>query len=126
MAHRTQASTTEIQSLVEHFQKNVKSTVDVMQEGSASSLLATEDSSNATQALDEIGKQIYDIFQLNTNIASSSEEQGAIIKNINESIQSINEKAKETATQSNKTSQSSTQIESTASELQSLIATYKF
>ena len=126
LASRTQDSTTQIQALIESFQANVKSTVNVMQEGSTGASSTAENASDAIQVLDEISSTVNDIFELNTNIASASEEQSAISNNISKSILSINEMAKETASQSNGTSQSSAEIKLIASNLQSLVATYQF
>ncbi len=126
LASRTQDSTTQIQSLIEGFQENVKSTVNVMQDGSSGASSTAENASNAIQVLDEISSTVSNIFELNASIATASEEQSAISNNISKSILSINEMAKETASQSNRTRQSSTEIKSIASGLQSLVGSYKF
>ncbi|MEE9339951.1 MAG: HAMP domain-containing methyl-accepting chemotaxis protein [Methylococcaceae bacterium] len=126
LAGRTQDSTTQIQALIESLQKNVKTTVNVMQEGSTGASSTAESASNATQVLDEISSSVSHIFELNASIATASEEQNAISNNISKSILSINEMAKETANQSNRARQSSTEMNSIASELQSLVGTYKF
>ncbi|MCF6252782.1 MAG: methyl-accepting chemotaxis protein [Methylococcaceae bacterium] len=126
LASRTQDSTTQIQSLIESFQANVKSTVSVMQEGSTQALSTAQDASNAIDVLDEITNTVNHIFELNTAIASSSEEQSAISKSISESIMSIHDMAKETAIQASGANESSTEIKLIASDLQSLVSTYKF
>jgi methyl-accepting chemotaxis protein len=110
LASRTQDSTTQIQSLIEAFQSNVKSTVAVMQEGASGASSSAKNAENAIQALDVISNTVNKIFELNSSIASASEEQSAISNNINNTIHRINETAKDTAIQTDKTSQSSMQI----------------
>jgi len=80
LASRTQDSTTQIQSLIEAFQSNVKSRVTVMQEGSSGASSTAENASDAIQALDVISDTVNKIFELNSSIASASEEQSAIFK----------------------------------------------
>lgn len=122
LASRTQDSTTQIQALIESFQANVKNTVNVMQDGSVQASSTAQNASNAINVLDEITDTVNHIFELNTTIASASEEQSAISHSIYESIISINE----TANQANGTNESSAEIKLIASGLQSLVSTYKF
>ena len=125
LASRTQDSTTQIQSLIERFQTNVKNTVNVMQESSSGASSTAEDALNATQVLDEITNTVNQIFELNTNIASASEQQSAISNNISNGISDISKTATEAAFQSNEANQSSTQINTISLELRSLITSYK-
>ncbi len=125
LASRTQDSTTQIQSLIESFQKNVQNTVNIMQESSSNASSTSNDALNATQVLDEISQTVNRIFELNTNIASASEKQSAISTNISRSVSEISDTAQETASQSNKVSQSSTQINAISLELQTLVSSYK-
>lgn len=96
-----------------------------MQESSSSASSTAEDALNATQVLDEITNTVNEIFELNTTIASASEQQSVISTNISNGISDINTTAKEAAVQSNEASQSSTQINTISLELRSLIASYK-
>ncbi len=126
LAQRTEASTVQIQALIENLQKNVFSTVDVMQGGSAGALSTAQDAANSIEILDGISENVQHIFELNTNIARASKEQGEISTKINQNITSINATVRETAKQSNETSQSSSRIKNIAVELQALVATYRF
>jgi len=126
LASRTQDSTTQIQTLIENFQGNVKSTVNVMHEGAKDALSTAEDASNTIHVLDDISHTVENIFELNTSIATASEEQSAVSNNINQSIVNINEMAQETATQSNKATESSSEIKSIVLELNELIDRYQF
>jgi len=116
----------QIQALIENLQKNVFRTVDVMQGGSAGALNTAQDAANFIETLDGISENVQHIFELNTNIARASKEQGEISTKINQNITSINATVRETAKQSNETSQSSSRIKNIAVELQALVATYRF
>ncbi len=124
LASRTQDSTTQIQAFIESLQANVKNTVTIMQDSSAGASLTANDALNATQELDKISNTVSRIFELNTNIATASEEQSAISNSISNSVSDINETARDTATQANEARQSSVQINSIAVDLKKLISTY--
>ncbi len=124
LASRTQDSTTQIQSFIESLQTNVKNTVSIMQDSSAGASLTATDALTATQELDKISNTVSRIFDLNTSIATASEEQSAISTSISNSVTDINETAQETAIQANEASQSSIQINTIAADLKKLISTY--
>lgn len=84
------------------------------------------DATHAIETLNDISISVDKIYQLNTSIASASEEQAAVSNTISQSVTSITEMAKETANQSNEADQSSSQIHNISTEPQSLIASYKF
>ncbi len=126
LASRTQDSTTQIQSLIESFQENVQSTVNVMQEGSEGASSTAENASNAMNMLNKISATVNNIYELNSGIAGASEKQNIVSNTINKSIFNINQMAEETANQAREASQSSAKIKSIAFDLQSLISTYRF
>ena len=96
-----------------------------MQEGSTGASSASEETLNAIQRFDEISNAVNVIFDLNTSIASASQEQNAISNSISKSISEINEISKETLSYSNKTRESSSEIGAVASDLKALISGYQ-
>jgi methyl-accepting chemotaxis protein len=126
LAQRTQESALQIQSLIDNLKVDVKSTVNAMHDGANNALLTSENAKTAIQSLDSISLAVSKIFELNTSIASASEEHNLISKDISLNISNINKTAIETATQSNETNQSSAEIKDIAANLQSLIASYRF
>ena len=125
LASRTQESTTQIQSLVESFQGSVKNTVSIMEEGAKGAVLAASDSSVTMELLVELEREVSKVFELNTNIASTSEQQSVISNLIRKTLVDINETATQTAAQSNKSSESSSQVKVIASDLKQLVASYQ-
>lgn len=125
LASRTQESTTQIQSLVESFQGSVKNTVSIMEEGARGATLVASNSSETMGLLTELETEVQKIFELNTNIASASEQQSVISNLISETVSDISEAATETATQSNKSTESSSQVRVIASDLKQLVASYQ-
>ncbi len=126
LAQRTQVSALQIQSLIDDLKQDVKSTVDAMHDGAKSALITSDDAKTAIESLDSISSAVTKIFELNTSIASASEEHNLISKDISINISNINKTAIETATQSSETNKSSAEIKEIAASLQSLIASYRF
>jgi len=126
LAQQTKASTVQIHSLIDKFQDNVSSSVNVMQEGSSGAAKAAVDADMAIKALNDISDAVGNIFDLNSQIASSSMQQRAISEEINKNISTINSTAKETALHSKEANQSSINISGIAAQLQQSVAVYKF
>jgi len=126
LAGRTQDSTAQIQGLIEKLQKNVKNTVDVMEEGSIGASSTAENASSATHVLNEISQSVGQISELNTRIKTASEAQGILSNDVSQRISSINEMANKTAEESTKARESSVEIKGISSDLKTLVSTYKF
>jgi len=86
LAQRTQASTDEIQQLIERLQSGAKSAVSVMTQGRTRAEDCVSLASEAGSALDTITDAIASINDMSTQIASASEEQSAVAEEINQSI----------------------------------------
>jgi len=126
LASRTQESTAQIHALIESLQINVHNTVKVMHEGSVGSSSSADDTLKANEVIDNIGRIVNTLFDLNTSIASASKEQRSDLSLISKNISDISKTAKEAATQSNKTSQSGAEINTISTNLKSLISSYNF
>ena len=126
LAQQTKASTVQIHNLIEKFQDNVASSVNVMQQGSSGAAKAAVDTQMAIAALNDISHAVTNIFDLNSQIASSSLQQRTISEEINKNISTINATAKETAIHSKATNQSSLDISAIATQLQQSVEVYKF
>ncbi len=125
LASRTQESTTQIQSLVESFQGSVQNTVEIMEQGALGAANVAADSSATLNLLTELEAEVSKIFELNTNIASASEQQSVISNLISSTVEEIKQMASETANQSNLSSESSSEVEGIASGLKQLVASYQ-
>ena len=125
LAKRTQDSTMQIETLVESFQLDVKNTSEAMKEGANEATNTARKSFEANETLDVISSSVDQMFELNSNIATFSEEQEIISSGIKTNTEQINQMAQETSQQASKTNESSSQIENIASDFQLLLATYR-
>lgn len=125
LASRTQESTREIQEMIERLQGGAREAASAMDAGQQQTTVCEEMVEKAVEALAEISGSISMINNMNTQIASAAEEQGAVSEEINRNIVSINEVADTTHQRAMKTKQAIEQLTSTSDELETLILRFK-
>ncbi|MGI2854931.1 methyl-accepting chemotaxis protein [Shewanella algae] len=91
LASRTQASTTEIQQMIETLQQGAQSAVGVMQSSNQTMDKCVAEVQNADAALNEIRAAVSAITQMNIQIASAANEQCAVSAEINRNLNNIND-----------------------------------
>lgn len=89
LASRTQESTTDIQSMISALQAHALSAVTVMRHSSEQANASVSNAQEAANALNGIGLRVNEITEMNTQIATAVEQQGAVSEDINRSINSI-------------------------------------
>ena len=89
LAQRTQASTEEINTMIERLQKGAADAVDVMKASTAVSNVSMEKAQDAMEALDRIAESITEISRMTSQIATASEEQTSVTEELNSSITRI-------------------------------------
>ncbi|MDK1290591.1 methyl-accepting chemotaxis protein [Pseudoalteromonas umbrosa] len=97
LATRTQSSTADIQDLLDRLKTEANKVVNSMEKGKASAHNCYEKSEKTQQMLDEASESIEQINDLNTQIATATEEQSMVAVDIDKNINNINDLAKETA-----------------------------
>jgi methyl-accepting chemotaxis protein len=95
LAQRTQSSTGDIQKLVESLQSEAKNAVLSMQKGSSSTEKCLEKSAETAEALEDASQAVNSISDLNTQIASTAEEQSAAAEQIKGNVHNISNIAEE-------------------------------
>lgn len=93
LASKTQASTQQIQSLIQNLNNAVAHAVTVMQQSQQTSETSEQHVSVAIQALQTIAEQVSSMNDLNTQIATAVEEQSAVSEDINRNIVRANDNA---------------------------------
>lgn len=93
LASKTQASTQQIQSLIQNLNNAVDHAVKVMQQSQKTSETSEQHVSVAIQALQTIAEQVSAMNDLNTQIATAVEEQSAVSEDINRNIVRANDNA---------------------------------
>jgi methyl-accepting chemotaxis protein/aerotaxis receptor len=93
LASRTRESTTDIQSMISALQEHALSAVTVMRHSSEQANFSVKNAQEAATALNDIGLRVNEITEMNTQIATAVEQQGAVSEDINRSINSIRDAA---------------------------------
>ncbi|WP_047536328.1 methyl-accepting chemotaxis protein [Shewanella sp. ZOR0012] len=91
LASRTQASTSEIQQMIEALQQSAKSTVSTMNTSTATTQNCVSLVHEAGEALEAITQAVSTINQMNIQIASAANEQCAVSAEINKNVNNIND-----------------------------------
>ncbi len=125
LASRTQEATAEIQSMIEKLQERSTHTVTVMDQSSKSSD-ATESAVNAGAiALKKMSEHAISINDLNTQIATATEQQSAVAEEINKNVHDISDFSKQTAVEARTNSDESKSLTVLAKQLQTLVDEFK-
>lgn len=125
LASRTQASTQEIQSMIESLQSRAIEATEVMNSSCEYANKTVTSASDAGEALQTINEVITNIDSLNTQIATAAEEQTAVAEEINRNIVSISDVGRETTTGTEQISQASQELAKLAEGLQAQVEQFK-
>lgn len=89
LAHRTQESTVEIQSMVEGLQEKSNNAVNAIAKGQSLTQDSLAHSAEVVEALDKIGQVFTEVNSLTSQIASGTEEQQHSTASINNNMASV-------------------------------------
>ncbi len=120
LASRTQASTEEIHAMIERLQQRAGEAVAAMEQNRSQSEAGVATARKVDETLAEIGSAITRIADLNTQVASATEQQSRVAEEINHNIRQIsqgNETAVEDARQVASASEALTRLATHLSEL---------
>ncbi len=125
LAHRTQESTQEIQSMIESLQLGARNAVEVMNQSNERSQACVEKAASAGTSLTSITNSVNQINEMNLQIATAAEEQTSVAEEINRNVLQINTLVESTATGARQTSSASVELTNLATQLQSLVGQFK-
>ncbi|WP_296267557.1 methyl-accepting chemotaxis protein [Pseudomonas sp. UBA6562] len=125
LAHRTQQSTEEIEEMIAGIQTGTGRAVSAMQtsQGRANGTLSV--AQGAGQALEVIAEAIASINQRNLVIASASEEQAQVAREVDRNLVNIRDLAMQTSAGANQTSAAAQDLSRLAVDLNGLVAQFK-
>ncbi|OLF54973.1 methyl-accepting chemotaxis protein [Pseudomonas chlororaphis] len=124
LAHRTQQSTQEIEQMIGGIQLGTDQAVSSMQQSNSRARSTLELAKAAGAALEEIAGAITLINERNTVIASASEEQAAVAREVDRNLMNIRDLAMQTSAGANQTSAASQELSRLAVDLNAMVARF--
>ncbi len=124
LASRTQQSTQEIQGMIERLQAGTRNAVQAMNQNRNHARATVDQAARAGSALQSITGAVARINDMNSQIASAAEEQGAVAEEINRNVVKISEVAEESAGGANRIAQASHELSALAARLQQMTARF--
>ncbi len=97
LASRTQASTDEIQQMIGRLKNGAETAVSAMHAGQAATGTGVQASQRTGQSLQAITAQVEAISDMNTQVATATEEQSSVTEEITHNVQGIADLAQATA-----------------------------
>ncbi len=125
LASRTQASTEEIQNMIEKLQTGTREAVTVMQQGRDRAKQSVEQASDAGSSLEAIAMAVTTINEMNVQIATAAEQQSQVAEEISRSVTNIRETAEEAAQTMRQTNDSTVELDQLAQELQDAVERFR-
>ncbi len=124
LAHRTQLSTKEIESMVAKIRQGTGAAVQSMQHSKEKSLQALQQAHKAGEALENIAQEISRISDSNHIVASAAEQQSKVSREIDRNIVNISDLATQTAAGASQTSAAAHALSKLAVDLNSLVVRF--
>jgi len=117
LASRTAASTQEIQVIIKKLQSGADDAVTAMEICQGKARTGVEQVGKAGDSLHSISNAVNTINDMNTQIATAAQEQGAVVESINEGVNAVCEANELAVTSANNTRNSSNSLTALASSL---------
>ncbi|CAK14871.1 methyl-accepting chemotaxis protein [Pseudomonas entomophila] len=125
LAHRTQQSTAEIEQMIGGIQTGTERAVSAMHSSQGRASGTLEVAQSAGQALEVIAEAITAINQRNLVIASASEQQAQVAREVDRNLVNIRDLAMQTSAGANQTSAAAQDLSRLAVELNGMVAQFK-
>ncbi|MFR0714150.1 methyl-accepting chemotaxis protein [Enterobacterales bacterium BD_CKDN230030183-1A_HGKHYDSX7] len=125
LAHRTQQSTAEIEQMIASIQNGTERAVTAMHSSQGRASGTLEIAQGAGQALEVIAEAIASINQRNLVIASASEEQAQVAREVDRNLVNIRDLAMQTSAGANQTSAAAQDLSRLALDLNGMVAQFK-
>jgi len=125
LAHRTQQSTQEIEQMINGIQNGTTQAVNSMQSSHARACATLEVAKAAGQALDQITESISRINERNLLIASASEQQAQVAREVDRGLVNIRDLSIQTSAGANQTNAASQELSRLAVDLNAVVTEFK-
>ena len=124
LAHRTQQSTREIEQMIGGIQQGTDQAVSSMQQSNGRARATLEIAKSAGTALEEIASAFTLINERNLVIASASEQQAAVAREVDRNLMNIRDLSMQTSAGANQTSAASQELSRLAVDLNTMVARF--
>ncbi|WP_263146250.1 methyl-accepting chemotaxis protein [Pseudomonas sp. RIT-PI-AD] len=125
LAHRTQSSTLEIEQMISSIQSGTEAAVQAMQTSSNQAQVTQQAADEAGRALQEITSAVGMIDERNLQIATASEQQAHVAREVDRNLVSIRDLSIQSADGARQTSTASAELSRLASDLNTLVQRFK-
>ncbi|WP_462384370.1 methyl-accepting chemotaxis protein [Pseudomonas sp. Marseille-QA0892] len=125
LAQRTQSSTSEIEHMILTIQKGTQDAATSMEQSRAKAGATSRAADQAGQALIEITESVSQIDERNSQIATASEEQAHVAREVDRNLVRIRDLSIQTAAGANQTSAASHELSNLAVQLNTLVRRFK-
>ena len=125
LAHRTQESAQQVQSMIEELQVGARESVETMGQSQRHSQDSVQIANQAGERLDSVTVRIGEIDGMNQSVATATEEQTAVVDSINMDINEINMLNQEGVENLQATLRACSDLERQASRLKQLVGSFR-
>jgi methyl-accepting chemotaxis protein len=125
LAHRTQESAQQVQTMIEELQVGARESVSTMSDSQRHSQDSVEIANLAGERLNSVTLRIGEIDGMNQSVATATEEQTAVVESINVDITEINTLNQEGVENLHSTLRACSDLEQQASRLKQLVGSFR-
>jgi len=125
LAHRTQESAQQVQTMIEELQVGARESVDTMDQSQRHSQDSMQIANQAGERLDSVTVRIGEIDGMNQSVATATEEQTAVVEAINMDINEINMLNQEGVENLQATLRACSDLEQQAGRLKHLVGSFR-
>ncbi|WP_408002988.1 methyl-accepting chemotaxis protein [Pseudomonas reinekei] len=125
LAHRTQESAQQVQTMIEELQVGARESVSTMSDSQRHSQNSVDIANLAGERLGSVTRRIGEIDGMNQSVATATEEQTAVVESINIDITEINILNQEGAENLQSTLRACSDLEQQAARLKQLVGSFR-
>ncbi len=125
LAQRTRSSTTEIQKIIEKLQSGAENAVQVMGKGKQQVDISVEHVQQTNKSFESIADAITFISDMNTQIASATEEQSSVAEEISRNVANISYTGEQTVTHAQESSAATEKLSHLTDQLHNAVSHFK-